>query len=131
MPSAPPKACLRCGTAVADGGSYCAEHRNNVNNTTDQPWASHASHAERLKTEPWHVWYRKAPWTGKHGLRALVLGKAENAICCICHRAPSTVADHIIAHKGDWSLFTRLDNLQGACAPCHNQKTARERNGGR
>jgi 5-methylcytosine-specific restriction enzyme A len=125
MPSAPPKACLRCGLAVVDGGSYCPEHRSNTNNTTGTPWASHSDYQTTKKQEPWARWYDLAVWRGKNGLRAVVLGK--HPICCMCHRSPSTVADHKIPHKGDWSLFTRLDNLWGICRACHDVKTASER----
>ena len=61
-------------------------------------------------------------------LRKLVL--ARDPICAICQRNASTVADHIIPHKGSWTLFSDLnDNLQGICIPCHDRKTAREDGG--
>lgn len=48
-------------------------------------------------------------------------------VCCIqvkCTGAASTVADHIkpLSEGGTWEL----SNGQGACAPCHNWKTATE-----
>jgi len=61
-------------------------------------------------------------------LRKLVL--ARDPICAICQRNASTVADHIIPHKGSWTLFSDLNNnLQGICDECHSRKTAREDGG--
>src|SRR5271165_6111571 len=47
----------------------------------------------------------------------------------ICHRNASTVADHILSHKGSWLLFSDLLNLQGLCGVCHSRKTAAEDSG--
>jgi 5-methylcytosine-specific restriction endonuclease McrA len=60
-------------------------------------------------------------------LRTLVL--ARDPICRICERYASTVADHIVPHKGVWELFCDLTNLQGICAACHANKTAKEDGG--
>jgi 5-methylcytosine-specific restriction protein A len=81
----------------------------------------------RTKDEPWRKWYHRLPWTsrdGKYGLRRLTLTK--HPICNLCKRNASTVADHIVPHKGDWSLFIDEKNLQGICKQCHDQKTVRE-----
>ena len=48
-------------------------------------------------------------------------------ICNDCKRAPSTVADHITPVRLGGN-FWDIDNLQGLCAPCHNSKSAKERN---
>jgi 5-methylcytosine-specific restriction endonuclease McrA len=72
----------------------------------------------------WDRWYRRAHW---RNLRTLVL--ARDPICKMCQRAASTVADHIIPHKGNWTLFCDLNNLQGLCDPCHSIKTAAEDGG--
>lgn len=42
--------------------------------------------------------------------------------CRICGVRPSVIADHILPMTDDH----RLEALQGACDPCHRQKTARE-----
>ena len=34
--------------------------------------------------------------------------------------------DHIVSHKGDWSLFSRQSNLQSLCRRCHSYKTQQE-----
>lgn len=37
----------------------------------------------------------------------------------------ATVANHRIAHKGDWKLFIEGD-LESACKPCHDSEVQRE-----
>lgn len=81
---------------------------------------------QRVRHE-WDAWYGRWPWTGEHGLRSLVI--RHNPICQICDRNPSTIADHIIPHKGNWDLFTDFKNLQGLCKECHDRKTASEDGG--
>lgn len=83
---------------------------------------SHAF-ATRQKN-PWDKWYRRAHWLR---LRTLVL--ARDPVCKMCQRNASTVADHIVPHKGVWELFCDMLNLQGLCGPCHDKKTAREDGG--
>ena len=78
----------------------------------------------RIKHE-WDKWYHRAYW--KKTLRPTVL--ARDPICVICDRNPSTIGDHIIPHKGNWTLFSDLNNLQGICEPCHAKKTAAEDGG--
>jgi len=57
-------------------------------------------------------------------LRAAVL-LADRA-CVVCQAAPSTIADHLVPHRGDPALFWNRDNLQGLCATCHSRKTRRD-----
>jgi 5-methylcytosine-specific restriction enzyme A len=103
-----------CRALAEQGKDYCAAHQNYV-----------AEHEKFLKEQrPWHLWYGRVHWKR---LRTLVL--ARDPICVICNRAPATDADHIIPHKGDWFLFcggVNMQNLQGLCATCHSEKTARE-----
>ncbi len=75
----------------------------------------------------WAHWYNRRLWRGPHGLRYIVL--ARDPVCMICHRVASTVADHIVPHKGSWILFCDLNNLQGICDGCHSIKTAHEDGG--
>lgn len=49
---------------------------------------------------------------------------AINPKCFVCN-AISTVVDHVIPHKGDEKLFTKLDNHMPLCAACHNYSTAK------
>ena len=47
--------------------------------------------------------------------------------CARCN-APSTLVDHIVAHKGDQRLFWSRSNWQPLCTPCHSRaKQAEER----
>ncbi len=78
---------------------------------------------KRVK-RPWDRWYGRAHWAS---LRTLCL--ARDPICMVCHRLALTIADHIIPHKGNWTLFCDLDNLQGICDTCHSKKTATEDGG--
>ena len=42
---------------------------------------------------------------------------------------PATVADHIVAHRGDLEKFFDRGNLQSLCKPCHDgHKQAQEHN---
>jgi 5-methylcytosine-specific restriction protein A len=50
----------------------------------------------------------------------------RDPICVDCQREPSTVADHIVPHKGVRALFVDLANLAGRCKRCHDRKTATE-----
>jgi len=78
----------------------------------------------RIK-HPWDKWYHRSYW--KKILRPTTL--ARDPVCAICNRNASTVADHIIPHKGNWILFSDLNNLQGICDACHGKKTAAEDGG--
>ena len=121
MPDAPPKACLACGKAQTDG-MYCKGCRS------QKPAQIHDDYRLRKEKEPWAAWYHRLPWTnrdGTFGIRRNVL--VRDPICKICKRVPSTIADHIVPHKGDWKKFVDISNLEGLCSKCHDEKTARER----
>ena len=81
----------------------------------------------RRKQNPWQKWYDRQCWRGPHGIQRVVL--ARDPICKICNRNASTIADHIVPHKGVWELFISLINLQGVCKVCHDIKTAQEDGG--
>lgn len=72
--------------------------------------------------------YQTAQW-GK--LRAKTLSRYPLCLRCLKFDilTPATIADHIIPHRGDWSLFINSDNLQGLCHSCHSYKTNREQLG--
>ena len=111
-----------CRTAIPAGTRYCARH--------EQPTVADKAEAtqherNRTRNEPWRKWYHTAHW---RNLRTLVLSR--DPVCMICQRFASTVADHIKPHKGMWSLFCDLANLQGLCKSCHDTKTATEDGGG-
>lgn len=85
------------------------------------------SRPSRRSQNPFQKWYDRQCWRGPHGIRRVVL--ARDPICMICHRNASTIADHIIPHKGVWELFISLTNLMGVCKPCHDIKTNKEDGG--
>jgi 5-methylcytosine-specific restriction protein A len=108
-----------CGKPSARGEKFCEAHVKE-NYLTRQV-------ARRREHCPWLRWYDWAVWKGFHGLQGIVVRR--DPVCKICNRNPSTVADHIVPHRGNWDLFTSLSNLQGLCAACHSEKTAREDGG--
>lgn len=73
--------------------------------------------------------YKARRW---HKLRARQL--RDNPLCKLClelgRTEPATVADHIIPHYGDESLFFDQGNLQSMCAPCHNKHKQRQERSG-
>jgi len=108
-----------CGQKNMPGSRYCEKHTTS-NAVLD---TRRAFDALRYKDNPWRAWYGRWPWRGPGGLHELALSR--DPICKICNREPSTIADHIIPHRGDWALFTDLDgNIQGVCKACHDRKTA-------
>jgi 5-methylcytosine-specific restriction protein A len=64
-------------------------------------------------------YYDNARW---RRLRLLVLDR--DPLCVLCLRSgietPSTVADHIQPHNGNYDLMWSMDNLQGLCESCHS-----------
>lgn len=74
----------------------------------------------RVKHE-YDKWYKRAHWTS---LRTLVL--ARDPVCMMCQEKASTVADHKIHHRGNWTLFCDLENLWGLCKDCNAKKSATE-----
>lgn len=65
-------------------------------------------------------WYSTEAWKA---LRLSVL--AEQPICRDCQVKPSTIADHVVPHRGSAALFWDRTNIQGLCTGCHGKKTAR------
>lgn len=112
-----------CGQKNVAGSRWCERHRQS--NAVLE--ARQAFDALRWRNNPWRAWYGRWPWRGPGGLHDLTL--ARDPICKICNLQPSTIADHIKPHKGDWNRFTDLANCQGLCKSCHDEKTAREDGG--
>jgi 5-methylcytosine-specific restriction enzyme A len=63
-----------------------------------------------------------------HGLHQL----RTEPLCAACLEqdrvTPATIADHVVAHGGDWNSF-RLGKLQSLCQACHQGKWAEDRRG--
>jgi 5-methylcytosine-specific restriction protein A len=53
----------------------------------------------------------------------------DHPFCSTCEKKgvlqPATVVDHVLAHRGNMTLFWDPDNWQGLCKECHNRKTAK------
>jgi len=82
----------------------------------------------RRADDPIRKLYKTATW---RATRLLILFR--DPVCKLCHKAASTIADHIVAarkfvaqHNDDLSSFFDDNNLQGSCKKCHDAKTARE-----
>ncbi len=56
----------------------------------------------------------------------------HHPLCVKCYAdgalVPSTVTDHIVPHRGNQKLAWDTGNWQALCKPCHDVKTAGERN---
>lgn len=48
----------------------------------------------------------------------------DNPLCVYCGRSgqvtAASVVDHVIAHRGDMTLFWDQSNWQSLCKPCHD-----------
>lgn len=75
----------------------------------------------------YHQFYRQRIWWNPIGLRQSQLRKQP--LCQVCLATGQVTAavdvDHVIPHRGSWTLFCDVDNLQSLCKPCHSAKTAR------
>ncbi len=107
MPTKPAPACSHPGCPErTKGGAYCEKH----------------TPVFRTEDSRGNSWTRG--YDSRHrGWRKLVLHRQP--VCAHCGRESSKVADHItpLAQGGGWSL----ENGQGLCQTCHNQKTQKER----
>jgi 5-methylcytosine-specific restriction protein A len=108
MPNRLKRPCAEPGCPAIGTQSRCAVHHREER----QRYASRRAPQQRLGPG----WYR---------LRYAVLQR--DPICVICRTVPSSEADHKIPRR-QGGLDT-LENLQGACKPCHSRKTA-SRDGG-
>lgn len=69
------------------------------------------------------VWYGSRLWKAKR-----LAQLRSQPLCVFCERdgrvTPATIADHVVPHKGDESLFW-YGRLQSLCKPCHDSEKAR------
>jgi 5-methylcytosine-specific restriction protein A len=75
--------------------------------------------AKRREEKPWRRWYKLAIW------RALRLAQlTAHPVCRRCEArgfvTAATVVNHIVPHRGRWSLFSDAGNLESLCKPCHD-----------
>lgn len=107
-----------CG-ALIEAPGYCVRHALSQE--------SRRRTAERLRLSS-----RKRGYGSRwEKLRRIILH--QRPLCVLCEKrgriTAATVVDHIVAHKGDSTLFWALDNLQPLCASCHSTKTASQDGG--
>src|SRR5678815_3243460 len=113
MPNAPLRPCPMSGCPELTRGGRCAHHQQEQRRLTD------AARAD----VPWRKWYFREPWKTwrLQFLRA-------NPLCCECQVEgrieAATIVDHIIPHKGDWSLFSDHANWSALCKRHHDHKPA-------
>lgn len=77
----------------------------------------------------------KALYNNRRWRRLRLQFLAENPLCIYCEKRnlikQAEHVDHIIPHKGDYSLFWDLRNLQGLCVDCHVSLKSQIENGKR
>lgn len=113
------KVCVKagCGRTALPGKDFCRNHISMQEHRDRR-----RIFTRRGKSEQWHVLYESAEW---RKVRAAFLKKYPS--CFICG-SPAVIADHIIPHRGDLTLFYDTDNLQPMCQSCHSRKTFKENN---
>ena len=74
-----------------------------------------------------HKLYDRKVW---QTLRLQTFQKYPSCVCCKQQGkiVKATDIDHVIPHRGDYELFTDLDNLWALCQDCHHIKTGFEKN---
>ena len=101
MPVSALKPCLSPGCRELVSGGRCKAHTKLNTSYANKP------NDPQLNNVAW----RK--------LRKMVL--ARDPVCKMCHRVPSTDADHIVPRRAGGD--NDLNNLQGLCHSCHSVKT--------
>lgn len=79
----------------------------------------------------WTSWYSSRRW---QSMRAQLFARSPYCIYCKKREGrviKATIADHIVPHKGNKSLFWDEENLQPLCKKCHDSDKAREEAGGK
>ena len=114
MGQKPLRPCRHPGCTVLCTGGYCEQHQPKRQDTRSQ------------ESKAWRGWYKLDVWT--KDLRPTQL--ALHPWCAECAkqglRVRATDVDHIVDHKGNWSLFTDRSNLQSLCHSCHSRKTVQD-----
>jgi 5-methylcytosine-specific restriction protein A len=94
---------------------YCAEHKKLKQQKYEQERGSAAQRGYGSRWRKYRVWY---------------LLRNPFCACQECKESGSPlladVVDHIIPHKGDYTLFWDPNNHQPMNSRCHNRKTAKE-----
>lgn len=109
----PLRPCRHPGCSVLVSSGYCAAHRP-------------TSPVRSEESKSWRWMYSTGKWTDE--LRPDQLLREPFCRECARHgkRVWATDVDHIVDHKGDWTVFCDPDNLESLCHSCHSRKTAQE-----
>jgi 5-methylcytosine-specific restriction endonuclease McrA len=111
MPQQPPRRCPTCGSLVS--ARRCPTCQRNRRQRVDAGRPSAASRGYNVAWRNARAAYLQAhPW-------------CSHPAC----GAPATVVDHVIAHRGDQTLFWDGRNWAPLCARHHSQKTVKHDNG--
>lgn len=112
MPDRPFRECRHTGCRALTREGYCDAHR-----------VERARHARDGSPSVYNARHRR--W------RAMVLARDPVCVDPYRHHAragivvPSTVADHIVPLRPDGSGDWRLENGQGLCKACHDERNMR------
>ena len=109
MPMKPQRPCKHPGCHRLTHGSRCSLHTR-VDVTP-------------MKRQRDRV-YRRRSWTDA---RDAYLD--EHPCCVVCGSPERVQVDHIVPHRGDYSLMWDSSNWQTLCHSCHSAKTMRELRG--
>jgi 5-methylcytosine-specific restriction protein A len=78
----------------------------------------------RRKSKPWRLWYGRKEWKARRAAQLTTEPYCKR--CQINGRIVlATVANHIIAHRGDWELFIG-GALESLCKRCHDRDVQAE-----
>ena len=101
-----------------------------LKNKFDTSPASVALHAsdDRAQASKARVGTRTGVYYDRQWRRARAYYLAHNPLCVHClaigRTTTATDVDHVVPHKGSYSLFWDAENWQPLCKPCHSRKTA-------
>ena len=110
----PLRPCAHAGCRAVTRDVWCPKHK---------PKREDRRSAESAE---WHKWYRLPIFAKRLRPEQLL----REPFCRECAkygvRKLASDVDHIIPHRGDWTLFVDPNNLQSLCHRCHSRKTATE-----
>lgn len=108
----PLRPCRHAGCAALTRDGYCPAHRHEAK--------AHKSSAD------WHWFYTTPIWTRELRPGQLLREPFCRECAAVGQRTRAVAVDHVVPHRGRWSLFVDRDNLQSLCKRHHDAKTARE-----
>ena len=110
----PLRLCAKAGCRELTRDGYCPKHKPKDESRRSEEAAA------------WHRWYSLPIFRDR--LRPAQL--LREPFCRNCTkqglRTRATDVDHIVPHRGNWTLFVDPNNLQSLCHSCHSKKTASE-----